>query len=39
MGGSLEGQIHPEMKLIGFTFLSFWDNIKSIRDEPAGYGS
>ena len=39
MGGSAEGQIDPEMKLIGFTFRSFWDNILLIRDEPADCGS
>ena len=39
MGGGGEGQIHPEMKLIGFTFLSFRDNILLIRDEPADCGS
>ena len=39
MGGGGEGQIHPEMKLIGFTFPSFRDNIFLIRDEPADCGS
>ena len=39
MGGGGEGQNHPEMKLIGFTFLSFRDNILLIRDEPADCGS
>ena len=35
----ISSQIHPEMKLIGFTFLSFRDNIFLIRDEPADCGS
>jgi len=39
MGRGGDGQIHPEMKLIGFTFLSFRDNIFLIRDEPADSGS